>query len=210
MAAITADTWQTYAQSCAYLGNSLLGTVRQTSDIGLSPGFWLGFPLFGSDDIEKACNAMVAYVESLSQNESFDPVTEVSAEYTHLFIGPPKPAAAPWETFYFGEGSDVGFGQPTHEMRKLLREAGLELQNENNQYEDHMGIELLYVSVLCTRLAEGNGATTSQALKDFLETHPLSWIDKFYAAITADTPNGYYAHLLSIAKAVLESLRSVL
>ena len=39
-------------------------------------------------------------------------------------------------------------------MQRLLREAGLEVSNENNQYADHIGIELLYASVLCQRAAE--------------------------------------------------------
>ena len=58
----------------------------------------------------------------------------------------------------------MGFGQATFEMRALLREAGLEVKNENNQYEDHIGIELLYLSALCARAAEGEeGAVEEKA-----------------------------------------------
>ena len=39
-------------------------------------------------------------------------------------------------------------------MRERLRALGLELCNENNQYEDHVGIELLYLSELCRRASE--------------------------------------------------------
>lgn len=46
--------WQAYAQSFAFLGNSLLGTVRQTSDIGLSSEFWHNFPTFESSDVAQA------------------------------------------------------------------------------------------------------------------------------------------------------------
>lgn len=39
-------------------------------------------------------------------------------------------------------------------MRALLRNAGLEVSNENNQYADHVGIELLYASVPCGTCAQ--------------------------------------------------------
>ena len=54
-----------------------------------------------------------------------------------------RPRLLPWETMYRGENVTVGFGQATFEMRELLREAGLEVRNVNDQYEDHLGIELL-------------------------------------------------------------------
>lgn len=52
------------------------------------------------------------------------------------------------------EGATVGFDQATFEMRVLLRNAGLEVSIENNQYADHVGIELLYTSALCGTCAQ--------------------------------------------------------
>ena len=203
---MSAELWQSYAESFAFLGNSLLGTVRQTSDIGLQPEFWANFPTFESDEVTRSCDAIKSYVEALPQSAEIDPVTDVSTEYTHLFIGPPKPAAPPWETYYSGEDIDFGFGKPTFEMRNLLREIGLKVQNDNNQFEDHMGIELLYISVLCSRFAEGSADVSTESLKGFLNDHPLSWIDRFHAAITSDSPTAYYDHLVGVIMAVLGSL----
>ena len=99
----------------------------------------------------------------------------------------------------------------TFEMRELLREAGLEISNENNQYADHIGIELLYASVLCTRFAEADGDTVAQAelatkLSSFVQEHPLSWIDKLISAVEASKPNGYFAAILSLGKALLSAV----
>ena len=52
------------------------------------------------------------------------------------------------------EGATVGFDQATFEMRVLLRNVGLEVSIENNQYADHVGIELLYTSALCGTCAQ--------------------------------------------------------
>ena len=84
-----------------------------------------------------------------------DRVQRASVEFAHLFVGPPKPAVAPWETFYCQQGCAVGFGEATHQMRTALRDNGLELAQAGRQYEDHMGIELLLASELCRRAGEG-------------------------------------------------------
>ena len=73
-----------------------------------------------------------------------DRVQRASVEFAHLFVGPPKPAVAPWETFYRQQGCAVGFGEATHQMRTALRDNGLELAQAGRQYEDHMGIELCW------------------------------------------------------------------
>ena len=89
-------------------------------------------------------------------------------------------------------------------MRELLREAGLEVRNANNQYEDHMGIELLYLSELCRREATGEGATESADIAAFIEQHPLAWIEPFLDRVSEAAPNGYFAGLLLVAQRVLE------
>lgn len=204
--------WQGYAEPLAFLGNSLLSTMRRTPQVGLHADFWSRFPTFGSEDVVAACGRMESCVALLG--EADDPVSEVSAEYARLFVGPPKPAAAPWETFYRDGGVEVGFGKPTFEMRELLRAAGLELNNANNQYEDHMGIELLFLSVLCSRVAQGgppDGASAEpQDVLGFLEAHPLAWIDDFRTAVAADSPDGYYDCLLGVAQGLLAYIHSEL
>ena len=204
--------WQAYAESLAFMGNSLLGTMRRTPKVGLRKNFWSKFPTFGSEEVAAACTAMEEYVAHLGEVE--DAVTEISVEYTRLFVGPPKPAAPPWETFYQDGESEVGFGRPTFEMREALRNAGLELKNVNNQYEDHAGIELLFLSVLCTRIAQGEVPDAVPAepkdVQDFLEAHLLTWIDKFQAAVAAEASGAYYDHLLRVCTALLHTMHAEL
>ena len=210
-----AQTWTNLAEVLAFAGNSLLSPMNRTGAVGLDPAFWKVVPDFGDDRVKAAIEVCSEYAEGVQAfaSEGGDAVQRASVEYTKLFIGPPQPAAAPWETMYGGDGKEVtvGFGKATFEMRELIREAGLEVSNENNQYADHIGIELLYASVLCTRIAEAVDDETVQVelqekLGAFLQNHPLAWIDKLYAAVEASEPGGYIAAILALSKAVLAVL----
>lgn len=211
----SASEWTSYAEALAFLGNSLLAPMIQTERVGLEPEFWASFPQFGSKSVADALDALKRYARQAQQNaaDGEDPVQQASVDYTRLFIGPPRPAAAPWETVYLPETSDthVGFGRPTFEMQQLLQDIGLEVSNENNQYADHFGIELLYASVLCMHLAEADGDRDTQEkletqLTDFLDAHPRAWVGKLQAAVEAAEPSSYVARLLALVKAVLASL----
>ena len=211
----TTETWVNYAEALAFIGNSLLAPMNQTGTVGLEPAFWESFPAF--DDVKVAlalekCQAYAAEAQALAA-EGGDAVQRESVEYTKLFVGPPHPAAAPWETMHRGEGASVGFGEATFEMQRLLCEAGLEVSNANNQYADHIGIELLYASVLCQRAAEacdaGDETRASELesqLASFVRAHPLAWIGRLVTAVTEAEANGYIVRLLELARALLATL----
>lgn len=197
-------TWTEFAEAFAFLGNSLLAPMSQTGEMGIDPAFWRAFPDFEDNGVAKAIGRCLDYadIKQAMAGEDVDPVLDISVEYTRLFVGPPSPAAAPWETFYRNEGVSVGFGEATFDMQRLLREAGLQVSNENNQYADHIGIELLYLSVLCERAAQGD-QTQAGECASFAAAHPLSWVGKLRQCVAADSPNGYYDNLLFLASALL-------
>lgn len=200
---IAKEQWESLARSYAFLGNSLLAPMTQTESVGLDPAFWGSFPAFGDADVQAAADAMAQRAQTLRASD--DAVLDVSVEYTHLFVGPPRPAAAPWETFYrAGEtASDtvVGFGEATFAMRRQLRAMGLELSNENNQYEDHIGIELLCLSELCARAARGEADVADVAA--FAGERPASWFDAFAECVAQERPDGYFAGLVAVVAALL-------
>lgn len=209
----TVQEWVDLGEAFAFVGNSLLAPMNQVSEIGLDPTFWEGFPDFGSTQVAGALEACKAYAEDAQAltTAGGDPVQRESVEYTKLFIGPPRPAAAPWETMYRAEGVTVGFGEPTFAMQNLLREAGLEMSNKNNQYADHIGIELLYASVLCTRLAEAEDDESERTmlankLSGFAQEHPLEWIGRLRAAVAESEPDGYIVKMIDLANALLMTL----
>lgn len=216
---IERETWQTLSQAYAFFGNSLLKPMTQTATVGLDPAFWEEFPTFESPEASRAAAACADCARRMLSNASDageDPAVRCSVEFTRLFVGPPRPAAAPWETMHrqsAGE-SRAGFGAATFEMRALLRDAGLVLSNENHQYEDHLGIELLHLSELCRRLAENAEASheDEEAVCSFVEGHPLAWVESLHEGVRAAARDGYFDCLLALCRAVLawhaETVRS--
>lgn len=219
--ALESQALPVYAQVFAFLGNTYLSPMSQTSKVGLFPEFWDSFPAFGSDAVRQALEDLSSWARriwekdfsSAIRNDSLledvtrntqacnDRVRDVSVEFTQLFVGPPKPAAAPWETFYREEGVTSGFGRATLEMREALRASGLKISNENNQYDDHIGIELLYIAELCS-----SNVVLSKEQRDFIKKHPCAWIDSFHSLIKKSRPHGYFDFTTGLTKALLISL----
>lgn len=200
--------WQTYADVYAFLGNSLLKPITQTEAVGLDPAFWEAFPDFGDDAVMLAlegCRAFAGHSQERA-GAGHDALQDVAVEYTRLFVGPPSPAAPPWETMNRADGVTVGFGQPTFDMQEVLRSMSLQMAGESNQYADHMGIELLALSEMCARAESGEMPAADVA--DFAEAHPLGWIGALRAKVHEAFPGGYYDNLLGVAEAVMEHHRS--
>lgn len=212
-----------YADALAFVGNSLLAPMSMTSPVGLDPEFWAAFPTFGDAAIVRETAALEewAHAKAEAVPNADDAVLDISVEYTKLFVGPPSPLAPPWETMNGATGVTVGFGEPTFQMKRLLRDAGLQLSNENRQYEDHMGIELLYASELARRSMQPDAASSATpetedqpadaaavvpvSLQQFLAEHPLSWIDTLSQKVQAAAEDGYHLHLLQLAKALMQA-----
>lgn len=189
------------AQAFAFLGNSFLKSMSQTSDVALDCGFWAAFPDFGDDGVAEAleqCFQWAAQGEGASRDER---VRAVSVEYARLFVGPPEPAAAPWETFHEREGVESGFGEPTFRMRERLRSLGLAVTNENNQYDDHIGIELLCCSEYVRRGA--GDETLLEEGRRFASDSLRPWARRF-AARLKECSAEYYSLLAELSLALVD------
>ena len=111
-------------------------------------------------------------------------------------------------------GGKVGYGRATVAMQRLLAEEGLELSGRSNQYEDHMGVELLYLAALCEKAASrlaGADQPGSEAAKEvagkvvwFIQAHPQAWIGNLRKNVDAERPDGYYSALLEYVDGALQ------
>jgi len=206
---------ETLCAILGFVGNELLTPMNRSGIMsGLDPAFWADAPLPGNEHGRRGLERLLAYAQTAAQNEAASGGIEsakvpgalqASVEFAHLFIGPPKPAALPWETMNDPANErHVGYGRATVLMKELLAEEGLEVSNENRQYEDHMGIELLYLSVLCEKAA--TDAAYARKATAFAGGHPLRWMPELRAAVDAERPRGYYSALLEYAQGLLEQL----
>ena len=150
--------------------------------------------------VGRACDRMAHIVEGFDASREED-VRDVSVEFTRLFVGPPSPAATPWETMY-RTGGHVGFGSATVEMQKRLEQLHLKVSNENRQYADHIGLELLYLSELVRRASEGDEECAARA-----RAFARSWMEDGSSAARArelkKAPDGYYDGIVGVACALI-------
>lgn len=236
-AVLDRSEWEERAAVSAFLGNSLLSAMSRESSVGLDEEFWERFPTFGDEAVEEAaseCLEAAKRVREEARRSGRDASEICAVEFARLFIGPPAPAVAPWESMC-RFGASCGFGEATFDMRRRLREVGLEMRGENRQYEDHIGVELLLLSVLCTRAGErgdlgecgeregreGASGTASgpcvreegerslEALR-FVDERPGAWADRFAEEVSEAAPGGYYAAIARMAAAFLASVRGSL
>ncbi len=197
------------ADAFAFIGNSLLKPMSQTETVGLDPAFWEAFPDFGDQDVRTALDACAAFASGAQARAAAgeDMVQQVSVEHTRLFVGPPSPAAPPWETMGREAAATVGFGEPTVAMQSVLRGMGLEVSNENNQYADHMGIELLALAEMMRRVSAD--MMDEAEMRSFIQAHPGGWVDRLHSSVQASAPGGYFDALLGLAEALLTAVGSL-
>ena len=212
--ATACHVWLRRAEVLSFLGNSLLHPMTSETSIGLRESFWDAM----ADELAAArCSHPHATlgVERLKRyartaaNVRKGSVERVAVEYARLFLGPPKPAAPPWETMYAARGrvGEVGFGRATFDMRRLLREAGLAVRGSNNQYPDHMGLELLYMAARCKSFAENPPTPDDErALARFAAEHPVSWAPALREAVEAAAPEGYYRGVVEAVEGACSAL----
>ena len=198
------------AEVYSVLGNALLTVPTDPGLPYLAPAFWVSFPAaLTNENILKGLNKVTRYLGA--EASSCDESTERTAlEYTRLFIGPPEPVAAPWESLNRGGEGSIGYGKPAFAMAKLLAEKGLEISNDNNQYPDHLGIELLLLTYLCEKQVSNAGEVTDAEVLAFIEEHPLGWVAVLREKVEKAYPEGFYAGLLLLVEGTLRWHRDAL
>jgi len=128
-------------------------------------------------------------------------IEELKLEYNRLFIGPNHLPAPPWESVYLSKEKII-FDEHTLAVREFYKRWNVTTKNKNKEPDDHIGFELEFMAILIGRsikaLNENNMKYFSSTIisqKEFLETHPLVWIDKFSSKLYNSTSHHFYKGL---------------
>lgn len=205
------DIWTLRSQLYAFLGNSVLHVITEETADGLAPAFWREFPLEpANEQMEHALARLDAYAQSSAGMPLDEAVRKTAVEYTHLFIGPKYPKAPLWESLY-RKGAQCLYGQPTFDVREVLREHKLALSDDLHQLEDHLGVELLYLSAMSQRFA-ADSPTAEQVSEQlaFISEHLLWWIPQLLDLAQEHATAGYYAPLIELIWGILQWDRGLL
>ena len=123
---------------------------------------------------------------------------ELAVEYARVFIGPIKPLAVPYASFYLSESHQL-MTEETIDVRRKYLEAGMALNEIYSVPDDHVGIELEFLYYLTheTTALQQQGrhaeASTLETMKtDFLSNHMAHWAPDFAGQIVSSTNEDFY------------------
>lgn len=159
-----------------------------------------------------------AFLGQVSSSEDSEAILrEAATEYAKLFIvataAPSKESTYPYESLFRGKHRML-MGEPRDEVYKAYWSAGLELKQESNEPEDHIGLELLFLARLADRivdtLSEKKQDWVENVIKDihtsmdFLKAHPMSFAKNLSGAILKSTQHPFYLGLALLLPPFLE------
>jgi TorA maturation chaperone TorD len=140
----------------------------------------------------------------------------VQADYTRLFIGPDKVLAPPWESVHFGDDRLI-FQQRTLEVRAWYQRFGLEAERIYQEPDDHIGLELLFLSHLATlgiqALNEQDNARFEvllNAQREFFKKHIEIWASIWCNLVKKHAQTDFYKGLAHLTLAAISALAEML
>lgn len=195
------EVWSFREQLYSFFANGLLEPVQEENKEMVTESFWRQFPLEAANEqIGSGLQQLVTCTSKLEQQDIEKAAEKVNVEYTELFIGPGIPKAPPWESFY-NTRKKLFFGTTAFVMKDLLDKQGLESKNRGSQPEDHLGLELLYLTVLTQKMQDQDIQSQVTSIKDqlsFMNEHLLSWIPQLYEDAKNNGSVGFYSGFLEM------------
>jgi TorA maturation chaperone TorD len=139
--------------------------------------------------INHACHTIQTGIQSLLSNDhSLLPFAQ--EEYNRLFVGPNALPAPLWESVYLSK-EHIMFEKQTLQVRERYRQHDLSFVNGKNEPDDHILIELEFLSYLIEQTILGSTINEKQNYLDnqisFLDDHLLKWCPKFCELLSEST-----------------------
>lgn len=142
--------------------------------------------------------------------EMFD---ALRSDYTRLFIGPGQPLAPPWESVHVNR-TGLTFQAETLDVRRWYARSGLEFEKLHNEPDDHIGVELAFVSALASRamdlLSHENITRTMDGLRGFADQHLLKWAPAWCRKSAEVAETDLYKGTLKMTEGCLNDLAELL
>ena len=116
-------------------------------------------------------------------------ISSLHSEYTRLFVGPGKLPAPPWEGYWRSVEHRL-FTRETLEVRQCYRACGFASKGYPRVADDHLAIELDFLSALALRAFDGFQTQDAEAARaalaasrSFLDAHLGRWLADFAQAL---------------------------
>jgi TorA maturation chaperone TorD len=195
----------------SFLGHCLLESVSDDNTAFIQRKFWEEFPLEAANtEMNNGLEKIIQCTGRLELLPASQAIQEIQLEYTHLFLGPGQPKAPPWESVY-RTPEKLLFGWPALQVRETYLQSGFEIKLKNRQPEDHLGLELMFMSTVSDSLAKAlkgkdtqfQVLSTVQNQIAFINEHPLAWIADLHNDARVNASVGFYSGLIELIWGIL-------
>ncbi len=136
--------------------------------------------------------------------------TDLATEYASLFLNVGRYPVFPFESVYTSEGRLL-MQEARDEVLSEYRKEGLDKIGEFKEPEDHIAIELEFMSYLCQKTIDSvergdNKAAImySKKQRDFLDKHLMVWVPAFCDDLDRATKSDFYRDIAKLTRRYLE------
>lgn len=130
---------------------------------------------------------------------------QLASDYAAVYINNTY-RAAPAESAWLDEDG-LAFQQPMFQVRDWYRRYGLTVQNWRKRSDDHLVMQLQFISYLCRRSASTEDL---REIARFLDEHLLRWQMDFARRVAARCETAFYAGLCLLTAAYCDRLRDLI
>jgi TorA maturation chaperone TorD len=165
----------------------------------------------------EAAQALYKELDAIQDGDTRDAFLKtVSQDYTYLFYMIGASHTSPYESVYRTDDRTL-FGPTTLEVRDTYRAYGLQADEQGSQPDDHIGLELLFLSQLFAQAAqaleEGNVKLVEGTLEDirsFLGEHLLVFAPVYLKNLRIRSESTFYCSVAAIMEAALVAFSQAL
>jgi putative dimethyl sulfoxide reductase chaperone len=197
-----------YAGACTFLSRLFLETVDESLVAALTdgPGKIVDWPLSGDEDTVRGLQALRAGATT--------PLDVLAVDHRDLFEGPDHVLACPYESVYLSD-EHLTFEQQTLDVRAFYNQFGVEAPSVGKEPDDHIGLELSFISHLCVLGLDAIEASDADAetamiatIGDFLEQHLLRWVDDCLDRVVEHAATDFYRGLGQLTRGTVRQLQT--
>jgi TorA maturation chaperone TorD len=196
-----------YAGACAFLSRLFLEPVDETLHTALRDGPILSdWPLEQDEETVRGLQGMRAGTRT-----SLDVLL---VDHRDLFEGPDHVLACPYESVYLSE-EHLTFEEQTLRVRAFYNRFGVQAPSVGKEPDDHIGLELSFISHLCVLGLDAIEASDADAetamiasIGDFLESHLLRWVDDCLDRVVEHATTDFYRGLGHLTRGTVRQLQA--
>jgi putative dimethyl sulfoxide reductase chaperone len=204
---VVAEVLDGYAGACTFLSRLFLQPVDQPLIRALRDDPVLeDWPLAYDEDTVRGLESLRAGATT--------PLDVLLVDHRDLFEGPDHVLACPYESVYLSD-EHLTFEEQTLNVRAFYNRFGVRAPSVGKEPDDHIGLELSFLSHLCALGLDAIDASDADAetamiasIGDFLDQHLLRWVNDCLDRVVEHATTDFYRGLGHLTRGTVRQLQA--